>query len=285
LTFVYISGNQTLWAAMQTGELSYVDGGKPEADQLESDSKFKIIKHSTPTIDFIGMNTANPALSDVNVRRAIIAAIDQKALLEVALQGDGTLPDSYVAPVLGLGAWEDAPGFTQDLDAAKDYLDKAGVSSLSIDFNYSGDEVGSKTAELVQGDLSKIGITVKLKPDINFGTPGPQLKKNGLFFASYGLVGPDPSALYVWFTCSQIEQYNYMYWCDPRFTALYRQSVAEVDQSKRNDIFIKMAELLYDAAVILPVRWNDSYGIANSQVVEGAWKPDGTPIYSAFKAL
>jgi len=285
MTFVYISGDQTLWAAMQTGELSYIDGGKPEADRLKSDSKFKIERFSNPGLDFIGMNTANPVLADVNVRRAIIAAIDRKPIIDVAYQGDGTPAAGYVAPVLGLGVWDAAPSFDQDLDAAQGFMEKAGVSSLSIDFNYSPDETGSKAAELVQGDLSKIGIKVNLKPDINFGTPGPQLKKNGIFLATYGLVGPDPSALYVWFTCSQVEQYNYMYWCDPRFTALYKQSVAEVDQGKRNDIFVKMAEVLADAAIILPVRWGDAYGIANSNVVEGSWRPDGSPIYPGFKAL
>jgi len=283
LTFVYIGGNQTLWAAMKTGELSYIDGSQEDFDNLKGDKRFKGTEHQAAGLNVVALNVLLPELSDVNVRRAILKAIDRQAIFEAVYNGDGELGDAFLPPVLGFDDWHG--DFDQDLDAAKDYMAKAGVDSLTIPLQYSPDTDNANMAELIQGDLSKIGIKVVLKPDINFQNPGPQLRKNGITQVSFGVIGPDPSQYFLWFTCDQVEQYNYAGWCDPRFTKLYADSIRETDQEQRGALFVEMQKMIYDAAIILPLTLQSSMGIANQDVVAGAWMPDGRPLYAAFEAL
>jgi len=285
LTFVYVPANQALEAAMQTGELEYIDASITEWNHLKGDGRFKSATHPLFDLGFIGMNTVNPVLRDINVRRAIRAAIDRKTIFEVLSFGIGRLTTGFVPPEMGIGYWKDAPDYAQDLDAAEGYMRAAGVSSMSVDFNYGPDPGSSKLAELIQGDLAKIGIKLVLKPDINFGTPGPSLKTNGLFVGFYSVPFPDPSWLYVWFTKSQIGQYNYMNWDDPTFNKLYHESTVETDPKQRDAVFIEMAKRIDEAAIVLPTAWGDAYGIYNADVVQPAWAPNGRPLYAAFKAV
>jgi peptide/nickel transport system substrate-binding protein len=59
---------------------------------------------------------------------------------------------------------------------------------------------------------------------------------------------PDPAWDTVWFTCEQVKEWNWMYWCSEEYDALHDEGMITMDQSSRADIYIQMQKLMDDDA-------------------------------------
>jgi peptide/nickel transport system substrate-binding protein len=127
---------------------------------------------------YIGLNTKVKPLDNVDVRRAISAAVDRTALRQT--RGGptlGTVATHFMPP--GIAGFEEAggaqgPGFdftsspTANLAVAQKYLKKAGYESGKYDgpplLTVADDESPAKeTAEAFQSQVAKIGIELKLR--------------------------------------------------------------------------------------------------------------------------
>jgi peptide/nickel transport system substrate-binding protein len=120
------------------------------------------------------MNTEIAPLNNVNVRRALIAAVDRDAVRQ--LYGgtlDGPLQTQYLPP--GIPGFSLAGGLSGpsldfmehpsgDLTLARSYLVKAGYPNGRLDatFNFpiESDPIAQRVAEVIRTDLAPLGITV-----------------------------------------------------------------------------------------------------------------------------
>lgn len=113
---------------------------------------------------FLAFNHKVPALSDVNVRRAISYAIDRKALIKVVLSGNGFASNSILAPNVG---FYDAktPGIQYDMKkAAKELAKSKFKKGLTLEFLASGGSLeDTAVASILQASLKKLGITLVIK--------------------------------------------------------------------------------------------------------------------------
>ena len=75
---------------------------------------------------------------------------------------------------------------------------------------------------------------------------GKGLRDRELFFVGY-VTEPDPYWSFIWFTCSQFDQWNWMYWCDKQFDSLNNSATGELDKAKRSQMYVEMQKL-WDAA-------------------------------------
>jgi peptide/nickel transport system substrate-binding protein len=127
---------------------------------------------------YISLNTKIKPLDNVNLRRAISAAIDRTALRQT--RGGptlGTVATHFIGPgvdAFGPGGGEKGPGFdfasspTANLPLAQQYMKKAGFASgkysgpplLTVADNASP---AKETAEAFQSQLAAIGIKLKLR--------------------------------------------------------------------------------------------------------------------------
>src|SRR6185503_21319008 len=117
-----------------------------------------------------------------------------------------------------VGYWADAPCYERDVEMAQSYMQKAGIDSLDLTLTFLNREENKSVAEVMQANLADIGINVELVPqddapywDGGFGETG--LAERELTLIEWGTTNPDPYWLTVWFTCDQVLQYNWMYWC------------------------------------------------------------------------
>ncbi len=69
-----------------------------------------------------------------------------------------------------------------------------------------------------------------------------------LFAVDYSSVAPEPAWSSMWFTCDQVDLWNWMRWCNKDFDALHQKGIATIDSSLRGPIYIQMQQL-WDAAV------------------------------------
>jgi peptide/nickel transport system substrate-binding protein len=173
--------------ALQNGEL---DGGAPLAfdpdviAQLQADDDVETtIGSGGGTFDHIELNARSAALADVELRRAILTAIDTEQLRARTFGDD-------VAPALRTNTFfeassphhEDLIGPTRfgsgDLDAARGILEAAGYTgarpgqSLAKDgtevpaLRFPHGPAKATLVEVVQAELSEIGISVTPEPTV-----------------------------------------------------------------------------------------------------------------------
>jgi peptide/nickel transport system substrate-binding protein len=115
--------------------------------------------------DYLVYNTVDPnnggALKKVAVRQALNYAINRTALIQVESGPQVSPPLTHVLPPQVNGSQNYDP-YPYNPTKAKQLLTSAGVKNLTLKFLYaSGSTVNAKQFQVIQGELSKIGVTAK----------------------------------------------------------------------------------------------------------------------------
>lgn len=178
-----------------------IDLQASDVQALEAKGKLKVI--STPqynAVTFISMNNKIPPFDNVNVRRAVAAALPYDDMFKAALFGRG-------APLFG-ASWADgrppSGGYPipqpvkLDLEKARAYLKEAGVPegfATTFSFNVGQAATAEPMAALVKESLEKIGIKVDIQklPDAQMST---SINEKKLPFFTEGIVAWLPSTDY-----------------------------------------------------------------------------------------
>ncbi|HEU0335141.1 MAG TPA: ABC transporter substrate-binding protein [Gaiellaceae bacterium] len=241
-----------------------VNGGRPENMRVE------------------GIGNGNPALSDLEFRKAIAHAIDKQTLIDRVYSGLGTLgttmsPSANPAWVPEIPADQEL-GF--DLEKAKQILDAAGYRDTNGDgireqkgggddivLDYAvrtESQVAAPVAEFVTGWLKEIGIGTRVQP-MNDNRLIEVIGKGDYDLFHWGwtpFVDPDP--MFSYFQCNQLSSdpddptnyYNDASWCDPAYDADYKAQNTELDPDTRMEIGARMLKRMYDAAVYNVILFN-----------------------------
>jgi peptide/nickel transport system substrate-binding protein len=234
----------------------------------------------TVNYNWIAMNVQHPNLEDVNVRRAIRAGIDVQAIIDVAYDGKYARACAMIAPDL-LGYWPDAPCYERDVEQAKAYLAEAGLETLDVTLTYENVAPDNVIAELVQANLAEVGINVELVPqdgalfwEEGYGEEGAKVRQLAIMaYATY----PDPAWDTMWFTCAQVQEWNWMYWCSEEFDRLHEEGMRELDPDKRRDIYIQMQELMDEDAIAVWTAYPTNFWVGRTGLVPSI-QPSGSYI-------
>ena len=102
-------------------------------------------------------------LDDVRVRRAILAAIDRKAMIEGAVDGFGVPIGSFYTP--GSLGYVDTTGINPfDIEKAKKLLAEAGVTTpLELSLKLPPPPYARQGGEVLAAQLAKVGIIAKIE--------------------------------------------------------------------------------------------------------------------------
>ncbi|MCS0504812.1 ABC transporter substrate-binding protein [Ancylobacter mangrovi] len=113
-------------AALETGDVDLVWSLPLESiDQMKDNPDIVVDSTPTSTWDGLIMNSAKKPFDDARVRKAVLMALDKKALVEVALYGQGT-PTHTMIPPSHPYYNSDIPIGAPDVEGAKKLLAEAG---------------------------------------------------------------------------------------------------------------------------------------------------------------
>ena len=254
-----------------------VNGGRPEDRRVD------------------GIGNGHPALSDIEVRKAIAHAIDDQTIIDRVNAGIGE-PALTISPSPDPEWLIDIPveeQFTFDLERAKQILEDAGYKDtdgngirempgggddINLVFAVRTDsQVAPSIAEFVKGWLDDIGLGVTLKP-MNESQLTEVIGKGDydLFHWSWTpFVDPDPMLSY--FTCDQLSSdpddptnyYNDANWCDPEYDRLYKEQNQELDRARRVELVHEMLRLFYDSATYNNIAQNPDLQAYRTDRFEG----------------
>lgn len=273
--------------ALETGEIDFGEIPIDSVERFEANDKFQPIRIDTLNYNGLLMNVQHPKLKDINVRQAIRYALDPQAIIDGAYGGKFARECALLAPGQ-IGYWPEEPCYERDVEKAKEFLAKTGSDTLDLTLTIYNDEISKTVAEIIQANLAEAGINVEISPqddagywDGGFGETG--LKERELTYIDWTTTNPDPSWTTVWFTCDQVLQYNWMYWCDEKYSQLHNDAVTELDPAKRTELYIEMQKIMDKA---IPVAWvaHPTKYFAARTGLEPVITPNGLPIPMAFRA-
>lgn len=241
--------------------------------------KYQKFNYQGFSFTYMGYNLRDPRFSDLRIRQAINYAIDRKELIDGVLLGmatECTGPFAYrswaynqnVLPVrfnpdkalelLELTGWK----------LNKDgVLEKDGeIFKFTIITNQGNDE-RKRAAEIIQKRLSKIGMQVKIKivEWSAFINEFVNKRKFDALLLGWSL-SLDPDIYDIWHSSKTKEgEFNFIGYKNEEVDALLEQGRREFDQKKREKIYNRVHEIIYNEQPYLFLYNPDSLPIISSR--------------------
>jgi peptide/nickel transport system substrate-binding protein len=164
VTFRFISDPAAQAAALLAGDVdAFPRIGTRVVPQFRDNPKFQVVLGGTRAKTILSINNKHKPLDDVRVRRAILMAIDRKAVIQGAADGYGTPIGSHYVP--GAEGFVDTTGVNPyNPDKAKQLLAEAGVKTpLELTMTLPPPPYARQGGEVIVSELAKIGINVKVQ--------------------------------------------------------------------------------------------------------------------------
>lgn len=149
---------------------------KHQTDDAAFNKNFNKYEYLSDGYSYLGFNMEDEKFSDIRVRKAISYAIDKQEIIDVVLLGLGEIATGPYKP----GTWvynPDVERYDYDPEKARELLAEAGWTDTDNDgildkdgvpFTFTiitnqGNDLRAKSAEIIQGRLSDVGIEVKIR--------------------------------------------------------------------------------------------------------------------------
>jgi len=302
-------------AAMKAGEveiapfISYQD--MPDIEKLGT-MNLVVVPSGYQESWFMNLSTeaktkGHPALQDVNVRKAIVMAVDREKIIKDLLGGRTKVSATF---------WEGTPyadpnakALPYDPDGAKKLMDDAGwkvgadgirektiggkVVKLKLRYATTTKDVRKNTQVIVQQMLKEVGVDVELinhSSDVFFNG---YADKGPIAMGQYDIEEhstspsfPDPD--FASWLCKEVPSdanpsgTNNQFFCDKELDALFAKEATTVDPQTRTPIFFQISQIINDK-VYWSSMWNDPDWWAVSKNVQNVKISGATMFWNAFE--
>jgi len=279
IRFRFFEDPATRSLALESGEIDIIGEVPPyDAARLAESENFQLYPVAIPgqPLQFF-FNTQNPPTDNVQVRLALIQAIDRAFITETIF---GIYSPVAAGPLSAstLGYSSNYPYPDYDFDQARSTFQNLGWEydegrgqllkegqplqiQIVVPTWGSNPEVG----QLLEAAWEKLGLEVSLEVAPGFG-PLKQAHDSGNYHAiGINFFGTDPDQLRSFFRSDGF--YNWSGYQDPVLDSLLDQAVqASLDLNKRQAYYDQIFELIRNEALILPIRDYVNLVIARSNI-------------------
>ncbi len=265
-----LTADQVTWAvpkdvltAIQAGDL---DIAAATMTQLADAKKMTDIESASRLTRYwwISLPCTDPILKDVNVRKAIRAAIDINPILEASGNGMGERGYAMVPPGI-IGYWPDAPHYERDVNQAKQFLKDAGhPTGLKVPFLAVSDPA-DPGVEVMRQQLAEVGIILDVNAvdSSTYWSLAPEGKH--MTIISYQTL-PDGGYTLSFFASGEF--WNTMKWSNKKFDDLYKQTTKEMDSKARAQMLIDMQKLMDEDAAMVYIGYQPQGVVFKKGVVD-----------------
>lgn len=238
---------------LKTGECQFVNEPSPaDIPEMKKNPKLKVMQDAGLNVGYLSMNVTKKPFDNILVRQAINHALNKKSYIEAIYLGNAVVAKNPIPPTIW--SYNDAvKDYEYSVEKAKALLAKAGYPNgfetemwtLPVSRPYNPN--GKKMGELMQADLAKVGIKVKL---LSFDWP-TYLKKASqgdhqmLQMGWTGDNGDPDNFLNTLLGCGSIAAgSNYSKWCDKKFNTAVIEAKTTTDMKKRTALY-KEAQVIF----------------------------------------
>ena len=237
-------------ANLKSGQLDFIERVAPsDIPALKTDSRFKISRITEIGYQGITINVGKSDIAqktsigkDPRVREAFELALDRDGIVQVAMDGEATVGNQWVAPTNPFYA-KNVPIPKRDVARAKALLAEAGVPNPSVTLMTPTTSDAQKIAQVVQAMVKEAGFDVKIQ-STEFSTSLDMADKGqfeAYVLAWSGRADPDGN-IFSFAACKQ--PLNYSGICKPELDELLNRSRTTLDTAERKKIFEQIATIL-----------------------------------------
>jgi peptide/nickel transport system substrate-binding protein len=244
LDILSIPDPQTRLNALLTGQVDAVEYVPyPQAEAQMKSGQVTILDAKGSSMVPIYMATDLDPFKDVRVRQAMRLIADRPALVEAAQSGFGVVGNDvfgYRQPEYN----SQLPKRVQDIDKAKSLLKAAGKADLRITLYSSTVAPGMlESATAFAQQAKAAGVTIKVDNGPTSSYFGPKYLKQNFAQTQWPAF-----ALYSWYQQAMAPNapFNETHWKDAKWSKLYNQAQATVDDAKRKDLNFELQRILWD---------------------------------------
>ena len=179
-TFVFkVINEETVSGELLNGSIDITDISTIKADEEKvlKEKSIEITKYHNSKMQYMGFNLRNKTLQDINLRTAIAYGVDRQGIVDSLLEGNGVVINTPMVPTLWSYPKEGLIEYKFDELKAKALLKEAGYEDTNgngiVDKNGkdleltltvpTGDKIREKTGTVIQENLAKIGIKIKIE--------------------------------------------------------------------------------------------------------------------------
>ena len=251
IEFVFYPDATARTTAIQTGNADFIEY-VPAADVeiLRADPSVEVVGGLSANFRSIYFNVERAPFDDVNVRRALSYAIDEQAVVDLALFGTGGVPATGTTiPASNYYGVSDSPYVGRDVEAAREALAASGYpDGFEFDLYVTSTYDFLRTpAEVIQANLAEIGVTANIVAE-DWSIYLPKVLEGDFAATILGESGqsdPDDFLFNVFYTDNGGNLGNYS---NPELDALLEQGRQVSDQEERRAIYVEAQELILDQA-------------------------------------
>jgi len=236
-------------ANLKAGQLDFIERmATSDVPALKTDARFRISKITEIGYQGITINVGksdlaqkNPLGKDARVREAFELALDREGIVQVAMDGEATVGNQWVAPDNPYYA-KGMPVPKRDLARAKALLKEAGVPNPAFTLMTPTNTDQQKIAQVVQAMVKEAGFDMKIQ-STEFAT-SLDLADRGQFdayvLAWSGRADPDGN-IFSFDACKQ--PLNYAGYCKPEVDDILNRSRTTRDPAERRKLFEQLAAI------------------------------------------
>ena len=236
--------------------------------------KYNVIYQPGLVYEHIDLNLENPLLQDIRIRKALIYAIDRKAISESLFGGRQPVAHSSVNPLDWVFA-EDVPKYAYDPEKTAALLDEAGwsIKNRGVRTNAKGQELtfeimttaGNRTRELVQQILQSqwkaVGFDIKIKNEparVFFGRTMTERRYLGLGMYAW-MSSPENvprttlHSEHIPTKANNFAGQNYTSFKNAEMDELLETIEIQLDKSKRKEMWKRLQHIYANELPVLPL--------------------------------
>jgi peptide/nickel transport system substrate-binding protein len=279
----YFKNSSNAVDALRAGEIQFSYVEADEARSFQGNRAFHVIPGNSWVMNYIGFNHATTLWEDVQVRRALMQAINRQALVTSILKGAAELANSvYIA---GNVTPKDLDPYPYDPAKARQLLQDAGWEKINGSkplawLTYYNTPLVENLMAAMQAMLAAVGIHVVPRA-VDVATYNGIVYNRQPDLAQYPLVyagaqnGPEPGAVNLYINESQIPPNgaNIMRIRDAALNGALGAALGEPDDTKRITRFQDVARVFNRDLPWAPLWVGTRYGIIASNVANFVWTP------------
>jgi peptide/nickel transport system substrate-binding protein len=249
ISYLPIVDSTVRLANLKSGQLDLIERLAPsDVAGLQTDSRFKIAKITEIGYQGITINTGksdlaqkNPLGKDARVREAFELALDRQGIVQVAMDGEATVGNQWVAPDNTFYA-KNMPVPKRDVARAKALLAEAGVPNPTFTLMTPTTSDAQRIAQVVQAMVKEAGFDVKIQ-STEFSTSLDMADKgqyDAYVLAWSGRADPDGN-IFSFDACKQ--PLNYAGYCKPDVDEILNKTRTTRDPADRRKLFEQLAAI------------------------------------------
>jgi peptide/nickel transport system substrate-binding protein len=281
IEFITVKDSTVRVLKLLRGEIDLIQGDLPFElmDWLRGNENVAIESGPGNVFTYIGFNMRDPALADLNVRRAIAHAINRDDIIKYVLGSAAHKTGTMLPP----GHWSAHPGlagYEYDPEKAKALLELAGYglqNPLKLGYKTSNNPLRVRLATIIQYQLKQAGIYIDVQ-SYDWGTFYGDIKDGRFQMFSLSWVGlkmPDIFRYVFHSTSVPPDGANRGRYTDAQADMLIETAEKKIDLEEQAKVYRELQVYLQEQLPYVPLWYEDNILARRKEISGYVLSPDG----------